>query len=106
MLWDARTLQCRGALPLPRHTPPPHLRSFAASQRGRYLVAAGRGRHACHLLRNHHAGRAVFLWDVPAARLVRVIDMPADARAVLQVAFVWAGPAADDTVGTCMGYWR
>ena len=79
--------------PHPLHTSAPSPRPAAASP-----PPDATGGVACGCAIDDVA-RAVYLWDVGVARLVRVIDMPHHTRAVVQLAFVWGGPGTqDDTV--------
>ena len=70
--YDAKSYAIVGKLTLPGAEAGAQLRTLAASPDGTLLVAGG-------------SNGCVYVWDVPEERLLRVVDMPAPATAVLQV---------------------
>jgi WD40 repeat protein len=75
-VWDGTTYDTVARLRLTDPEAGAELRAIAAADDGSVVVAAS-GKHGC-----------VYVWDVPSSALVRIIDAPSPAKAVVQVAVI------------------
>uniref|UniRef100_A0A8C1XNF5 TBC1 domain family member 31 n=1 Tax=Cyprinus carpio TaxID=7962 RepID=A0A8C1XNF5_CYPCA len=73
--WESDTLFCKYQLPVPQDGPRIHYRTFAVTQDGKTLAAAGRS-------------NLVHLWCLDSRQLLRVIHMPPEVKSVRFVDFL------------------
>uniref|UniRef100_A0A671PWE3 TBC1 domain family member 31 n=1 Tax=Sinocyclocheilus anshuiensis TaxID=1608454 RepID=A0A671PWE3_9TELE len=73
--WESDTLFCKYQLPVPQDGPRIHYRTFAVTQDGKTLAAAGRS-------------SLVHLWCLDSRQLLRVIQMPPNVKSVRFVDFL------------------
>lgn len=73
--WETDTLFCKYQLPVPQDGPRIHYRTFAVTQNGRTLAAAGRS-------------NLVHLWCLDSRQLIRVIQMPSNVKTVRYLDFL------------------
>uniref|UniRef100_H3DP21 TBC1 domain family member 31 n=1 Tax=Tetraodon nigroviridis TaxID=99883 RepID=H3DP21_TETNG len=73
--WESDTLSCQYQLPVPDSGPKISYRAFAVTPDGKSLVAGGRS-------------NLIHLWCLDSQKLVRVIQMPTQVRAVRQLEFL------------------
>ncbi|XP_016301352.1 TBC1 domain family member 31-like isoform X2 [Sinocyclocheilus anshuiensis] len=73
--WESDTLFCKYELPVPQDGPRIHYRTFAVTQDGKTLAAAGRS-------------NLVHLWCLDSRQLLRVIQMPPKVKTVRFVDFL------------------